>query len=149
MTKLHIPNVMKCLLRPAAILTVGALSACGGGDGGNGDNPGPGGVDPGGPPVVQGQLRVTSSDARACEALVEARGGQLVSIEVAGGAIGKMVREGDRAGISIISAGSAPLPEVVATLQSSGSAQILSTACYDAQGQLVPERGSSSLESRL
>ena len=49
-----------------------------------------------------------------------------------------MVREGDRAGISIISTGSAALPEVVATLQSSGSAQILSTTCYDARGLPVP-----------
>ena len=93
------------------------------------------------PEAATGQLRVANAAARACEVLLEASNGRVVSIDFDGGALGQMVREGDRAGISIISQGAGPLPERPISLGFTGQLSLLSSACYDEGGRVLPGEG--------
>lgn len=99
------------------------------------------GGEPSGPCVdcgaESGQLRVTDPSARACETLVEAAGGRVVSVEFGAGSQGKSVQEGDRAGISVVSTTGAPLPETVGTIRFDGALKVLQSTCYGADGEAL------------
>lgn len=127
-------------LRTLACCVLLGLTACEGGTPGEDGNPPPPPPPDAGVVLESGSLQV-SGNAHACEALVEASGGFVQGAEFASGTRGKLVREGDRAGISVISAGSAALPALAATLNFTGTLVVVSTACYGSDGAALAGSG--------
>lgn len=124
----------RSLLAGLLATSLGLLSACGGG----GDT-GPAQCTTCG--TESGDVQVTNRAARACELLVEATGGQIVSVDVRAGAAGKAIQEGDRAGISIISASAEPLADTPATIRFTGTLKLLDATCYGAAGEALAAGG--------
>lgn len=123
------------LIKPSSILLAGLLAALLSGlpacSGDNGKTPPP--CDDCG--AQAGQLRITNRDARACEALVEATAGRVATVEFESGVVGKAISEGDRAGVSLIATGAAPLPEIAGTVRFDGTLKLIDSTCFDAAGQ--------------
>ncbi|MEQ9500569.1 MAG: hypothetical protein RIT81_27110 [Deltaproteobacteria bacterium] len=81
-----------------------------------------------------GQLRVTNRSARACELLVEATDGRVISVDFGADVSGKAISEGDRSGISLISNGAAALPEIAGIIHFDGALKLLQSTCFDEAG---------------
>lgn len=140
MTKRTNSDHLTGTLLPALALTLaGAVSGCGGGDGGT--------ADPGREPLCEdcpqevGQIRVVDTSALACDALLEAVGGVVLALDVEGGAVGKMVKEGDRAGISVVARGTAALAPDAVSVRFTGELRLLNSTCYGASGEALPGPG--------
>ena len=131
-------NFLKRLATAVTLIVCGMslLAACSGSDGS---------AEPcttcGDDPAESGALRVVNSAAHACEALVEATDGRVVSVDFAGATVGRMVRQGDRAGISVISDGTAALPSIAGAIRFSGELKLLSHACYGRNGDVLVGEG--------
>lgn len=88
-----------------------------------------------------GQILVTNRAARACQLLVEATDGRVASVEFGDGVIGEAIPEGDRAGVSIVSNGAEPLPEIAGTVRFDGSLKVVQSACFDEAGNRLDGNG--------
>lgn len=110
--------------------TLATLAACGSGS-----------TEPDGPKAESGQITVSSQAARGCEALVEATGGKVLAVEFGAGATGKLVLEGDRAGLSFISTSADPLPSKAGTIRFTGRVKVLSSTCYGEAGAALAGDG--------
>lgn len=94
-----------------------------------------------GPKAETGQIRVGNPSARGCDALLAATGGEVLGVEFGEGATGKLVREGDRAGLSFISTTAAALPSDAATIRFTGDVKVLSSTCYGEAGEALAGDG--------
>lgn len=133
-----IPSIrLTSVLTATGFVACGLLtSACSGGD-----SDAPSGPNNDNIPTLQGQLRLANGEARACEALLEATGGQIVAVDFDTASVGKAIPEGDRAGISIVSSGAGALPQVVGTVRFTGELQLLRSSCFAADGSALAGEG--------
>lgn len=83
------------------------------------------------------RLEVSDRAARACEALVEAKGGRVASVGFDAALEGRSVTEGDRSGIAWTARADAALPRASADIAFTGTLSLLTSNCYDVDGARI------------
>ena len=91
--------------------------------------------------LESGQIQVIQPSARACEALVEATGGRIAGVDFAAGTDGRVVVEGDRAGVSFVANGADPLPNAAGTVRFTGALKVVRSTCYGPAGDALSGDG--------